>query len=108
MDASPDLSHDVRLPHEPNAADKIGYDEEEDGDDASSAANSENKSPPHPNIELQANAAAAQLELTVQMMESLSSSTSASAVPSSQFRENFSVLLDSLQTTKLYYPNIPP
>ena len=100
IDASPDLSHDVRFPHEPNTADKIGYDEEDDRDDASSAANSENKSPPHPNIELQANATAAQLELTIQMMENLSSSTSASAIPSSQIRETLSSLLDSLQTTQ--------
>ena len=96
MDASPDLSRDVEPP-EQNIADKMH--EEEDGDDASSAANSENKSPPHPNIDLQANAAAAQLELTVQMVANLSSSASATAVPS-HFRETVSALLDSLQTTQ--------
>ena len=60
-DASPDMSREVG-PSEQNMADKV-YHEEDDGDDASSAANSENKSPPHPNIDLQANATAAQLEL---------------------------------------------
>ena len=64
-----------------------------------SAANSENKSPPHPNIDLQANATAAQLELTVQMVANLSSSASTSTVPS-HFRETVSALLDSLQTTQ--------
>jgi hypothetical protein len=98
MDASPDLSRDAG-PHEQNIADKA-YNEEEDGDDASSAANSENKSPPHPNIDLQANAAAAQLELTVQMVASLSSSASTSTAVPSHFRETFPALLDSLQTTQ--------
>ena len=96
-DASPDMSREVG-PSEQNMADKV-YHEEDDGDDASSAANSENKSPPHPNIDLQANATAAQLELTVQMVANLSSSASTSTVPS-HFRETVSALLDSLQTTQ--------
>jgi hypothetical protein len=90
---NPDLSRDA----EP--ADKVGYDGDEDGDDASSSVNSENKSPPHPTIDLQANATAAQLELTIQMVINLSSSTSTSAVPS-RFPETFPALLESLQTTQ--------
>ena len=97
MDASPDLSREVG-PSEQNIADKEDH-EEEDGDDTSSAANSENKSPPHPTIDLQANAAAAQLELTVQMVENLSSSATTTAVPF-HLRETLSALLDSLQTTQ--------
>lgn len=54
MDASPNMSCDAGSPH----ANIDGYGEEEDGDDASSSANSENKSLPHPNMDLQANAAA--------------------------------------------------
>ena len=97
-DASPDLSRDG--PSHDGNMDKAGYDEGNDGDDdASSAANSENKSPPHPNIDLQANATAAQLELTIQMVANLTSSTSTIAVPS-HLSENFSALLDSLQTTQ--------
>ena len=94
-DASPDLSH-AGTPDQ-NITDKV-YNEE-DGDDTSSAANSENKSPPHPNIELQANAAAAQLELTVQMVANMTSSASTTTVPS-HFRETISALIDSLQTTQ--------
>ena len=65
-------------PPEQNIADKV-Y--------ASSAANSENKGPPHPNIDSQTNAAAAsQLELPVQMVANLSllqsDPTSESAKPS--------------------------
>ena len=104
-DASPDLLHNggvVGFPPGPNSpqADRAGDDEEEDGGDTSSAAGSENKSPPHPNIDLQGNAIAAQLELTVQMLANISASTSAAVVPPSQFRETFSVLLDSLHTTQ--------
>ena len=97
MDASPDMSRDVGPP-EQNISDNV-YNEEDDGDDASSAANSENKSPPHPNIDLQANATSAQLELTVQMVSNLSSSAS-NAAGRSHFRETFPALLDSLQTTQ--------
>ena len=92
MDASPDLSRDAGPPPHERNSDKVGYDEEDD----TSSANSENKSPPHPNIDLQANAAAAQLELTVQIIANLSSS---SPVPS-HFQDTFSALLDSLQTTQ--------
>ena len=99
MDASPDLSRDGGTPPEPNMADHKAYHEEEDGDDTSSAANSENKCPPHPNIDLQANATAAQLELTVQMVANITSSSSTTTIPS-QFRETVSALLDSLQTTQ--------
>ena len=97
-DASPDLSHDAGPP-EHHIADKM-YNEEEDGDDASSAANSENKNPPHPNIDLQANAVAAQLELTIQMVTNLSSSASTTTAIPSHFLETFPALLDSLQTTQ--------
>ena len=58
-------------PPEQNIADKV-Y--------ASSAAESENKDPPHSNIGLHANAAAAQLELTVQMVANLSSSASTTPI----------------------------
>ena len=97
MDASPDLSREAGT-HEQNETDKM-YNEEEDGDDTSSAANSENKSPPHPNIDLQANATAAQLELTIQMVANMTSSSSTTSIPS-QFRETVSALIDSLQTTQ--------
>ena len=71
-------------PPEQNIADKV-Y--------ASSAADSENKGPPHSNIDLHANAAAAQLELTVQMVANLSSSASTTPIP---LPRN---CLGSLQTT---------
>jgi hypothetical protein len=95
-DASPDLSRDGPS-RDGNMVDEIGYDEGNDGDDdASSAANSEYKSP---HIDLQANATAAQLELTIQMVANLTSSASTIVVPS-HLSKNFSALLDSLQTTQ--------
>ena len=72
-------------PPEQNIADKVH---------ASSAANSENKGPPHSNIDLQANAAAAQLELSVQMI-----CLHLHQLLQSHFRETVSALLDSLQST---------
>ena len=59
----------------------VGPPEQNIADKSSSAVNSENKGPAHPNIDLQANAAAAQLELTVQMVANLSSSASTTPIP---------------------------
>lgn len=100
-DASPDLVRnggDVGPPERTTSP--LADEEQGDGEDTSSAADSETKSPPYPNIDLQGNATAAQLELTVQILANLSASASAGAVPPSQFRETFSALLDSLQTTQ--------
>ena len=60
----------------------VGPPEQNIADKSSSAVNSENKGPPHPNIDLQVNAAPAQLELTVQMVaKNLSSSASTTLIP---------------------------
>ncbi|KAF8961157.1 hypothetical protein BDZ97DRAFT_1940113 [Flammula alnicola] len=69
-DASPNLMEndvDGRPPVESVAAENDAGDEDNDGEDSSSA-NSETKFPPHHNYELQGNAASAQLELTAQLL----------------------------------------